>query len=169
MQIFSESFLERVRPYQGWIQYGIFLQAFLALIGSMYYSSFGDPVANLMSGTLFGVGVGFIPCQLCWFARILMYPIVPISVVGILKKDNRFTDYVLPLAIPGILLEIYHYALQMFPIKTSFGCTLDNPCNALQVTYLGFITIPFLCLIAFLVITGLALINHALSRTEKSE
>ncbi len=158
--------IEKLRPYQPWIQYGIFLMAFVSLIGSLYYSTFGDPVENLLTGTLFGVGMGFIPCQLCWYARILMYPIVPISTVGILKKDSRFTDYVLPLAIPGIFLEIYHYSLQMLPIETPFGCTMGNPCNALQVAYFGFITIPFLCLLAFLAITALALVNHVLARNE---
>jgi disulfide bond formation protein DsbB len=169
MKLFSASFLEKVRPYQPWIQYGIFLLSLVSLLGSMYYSTFGDPVANLISGSLFGLGAGFIPCQLCWFARILMYPIVPISTVGILKNDRRFTDYVLPLVIPGIFLETYHYALQMFPIENVFGCTLANPCNALQVAYFGFITIPLLCLIAFIIIFLLSLLNMQLELTAKQK
>lgn len=149
----------RLQASQPWIQYGIFLQALVATLGSLYFSTYGDIAANLMSGNLFDTSLGLVPCMLCWFARILMYPIVPISVVGMIKNDRRFTDYILPLAIPGLLLEIYHYSLQMLPIKSSFGCTMDNPCNALQVAYFGFITIPFLCLVAFAVILTLSLLN----------
>lgn len=159
----NSTLAQRLLPYQPWIQYGIFLQAFVATLGSLYYSTYGDPVANLMAGTLFVAGAGFVPCLLCWFARILMYPIAFISTVGILKNDRHFTDYVLVLSLPGIFLELYHYALQMFQFETSFGCTMDNPCNALQVAYFGFITIPFLCLVAFVVITLLGFLNRWLN------
>lgn len=151
--------MTKLQRYQPYFQVGIFLQSLVAMVGSLYYSTFGDPVANLAAGNLFRTGYAFTPCNLCWFARILMYPIVFISYVGIAKKDKCFTDYVLALAIPGILLEIYHYAIQKLPIQTHFGCSLENPCNALQVNYFGFITIPFLCLVAFLIITILAVLN----------
>jgi disulfide bond formation protein DsbB len=146
--------------------YFIFLQAFVAMLGSLYYSTFGDPVANLMSGTAFPWGQGFLPCELCWFGRILMYPLVFISAVGLVKEDKKFTDYVLPLAIPGVALGTYHYALQKLDIVNPFGCTLANPCNALQVQYLGFITIPFLELVAFVVIVALSLWYRRLNNAE---
>ena len=130
----------------------IFIQALIATLGSLYYGFFGDPVTNIMSGDLFNTLNGFSPCTLCWYARILMYPITLISLVGIIKKSYETVDFIIPAVSIGIFLEIYHYALQKFPIGTSAFCTRANPCNALQVDYFGFITIPFLCLIAFLVI-----------------
>ena len=147
-----------------WI--GIFLVSCKAMFGSLYYSTFGDPLKNLQEGTLFPYCEGLVPCELCWYARILMYPIVVITYVGIAKGDKRFTQYVLPLSILGILLETYHYALQKLPIPTFFECSNANPCNALQVDYLGFITIPFLALVAFVIITGLALFNTYLNSLE---
>lgn len=140
-----------------YVPIAIFYQAFLGTLGSLYYSTFGDPVANLSSGNLFPPNSGFVPCELCWFARILMYPMVFISIVGILKNDKKFVDYILPLSIMGIFLEIYHYSIQKFDIKTIYQCTSANPCNAMEVNYLGFITIPFLGLIAFTLITVLSL------------
>ncbi len=86
-----------------------------------------------------------------------MYPIVLISLIGIWMKDVKVVNYIIPLTLIGIPLEIYHYALQKLPIKNIFDCTLESPCNALQVNYLGFITIPLLCLIAFVVILSLCL------------
>ncbi len=145
--------------WQPWLGVGIFIQAFVATVGSLYYSTFGDPALNLANGNFFPMNGGLEPCLLCWFARILMYPLVFVSYIGIAKQDKRFTDYVLPLSIIGIFLESYHYALQKLPIHSVFGCSLENPCSALQVNYFGFITIPFLALTGFVVITTLALLN----------
>jgi hypothetical protein len=131
----------------------IFIQSLLAMLGSLYYSNFGDPIVNISDGELFQAERGFDPCNLCWWARILMYPIVPLSLIGLISKDYKIIRYILALSIPGILLEIHHYSLQKFNISTSQVCTFDNPCTAMTVDYLGFITIPFLCLIAFSVIT----------------
>lgn len=136
----------------------IFWQSIIATLGSLYYSNFGDPIFNLSQGNLTGVGLD--PCHLCWWARILMYPIVFISGVALLKKDKNLPIYVLPFALFGVLLEIYHYLLQKLPIQTSEMCTLVNPCDALKVNYLGFITIPFLCLVAFTVITVAAVHSY---------
>jgi len=156
--------MKKLARYQQFIWIAIFIQALVAMLGSLYYSTFGDPVKNLMAGNLLR-GEPLTPCELCWFARILMYPIVFISYVGIAKSDKRFTDYVLPLSFLGILLETYHYSIQKLPIQNIFGCSLVNPCNALQVNYLGFMTIPFLCLVAFTVIFGLSLLNWQINRT----
>lgn len=130
----------------------IFVQALVATLGSLYYGRYGDPVVNLMSGDLFNPANGYSPCTLCRYARILMYPLTLISLVGIIKKSYDAVDYMIIPVVLGILLELYHYSLQKFPISTSAFCTKANPCNALQVDYFGFITIPFLCLIAFVVI-----------------
>lgn len=144
--------------------YIIFIQSLVATLGSLYFSTYGDPVKNIMNGNIFPYGEGLVPCLLCWFARILMYPIVFISAVGIIKKDKNFTHYILPLTIPGILLELYHYYIQKFPNVSIQPCSLNNPCTALQVNYFGFITIPFLCLVAFLIIFTCILINEKYNR-----
>ncbi len=154
---------------QGIIAYLIFLQALTGMLGSLYYSTFGDPIHNILVRNLFPVGNGLLPCELCWFARILLYPITLISLVGMLKEDRKFTDYVLPLSVIGICLETYHYALQRFNIASPFGCTLVNPCNALQVQYFGFITIPFLALLAFISITLLCIWNWRINKQREKK
>src|SRR5260221_386142 len=117
-----------------------------------------------MAHSLFPVDNGLLPCELCWFGRILMYPFVPVSLIGMLKEDRHFTDYILPLSTIGVGLGAFHYALQKLDIANPFGCTLSNPCNALQVQYLGFITLPFLEMLAFLFITVLCIWNWRLNR-----
>jgi disulfide bond formation protein DsbB len=133
--------------------YLIFFQAVLALIGSLYYQYAGDPVVNLSHGFLVDALWGFTPCILCRWARILMYPMVWLSAIALRRRDRTIVHYLFPISIAGILLETYHYLLQKTDrISTDTLCTRDAPCNALQVDYFGVITIPFLCLIAFIVI-----------------
>lgn len=154
----------QLKQLQPWVWIGIFAVALAATLGSLYFSTFGDPIKQIMSGSLFALGAGLTPCELCWFARILMYPLVFISYIGIAKKDRHFTDYMLPFVILGIPLEMYHYAIQKLPIHSIFGCSLENPCNALQVNYLGFITIPLLALTAFVLLAVLIGVNMYINK-----
>lgn len=144
---------------RAYAQVGIFIQALVATMGSLYFSTFGDPLYNLTAGNFFPVDHGFKPCVLCWFARIFMYPQVILSYLGIYKKDVDLPDYVLALSIPGLILELYQYGLQMFGAPHIVECGSDAPCSGLQVQYAGFITIPFLALTAFTVIIILALLS----------
>jgi disulfide bond formation protein DsbB len=153
----SETQIAKLKKQLTFLNYGIFVQALVATLWSLYYSSFGDPVVNLMAGRFFHSEGGFEPCELCWFSRILMYPMVITSMVGLVKEDRDFTDYILPVSIPGVLLSFYHYGLQKLNFPNPFRCTAANPCSALQVDYFGFITIPFLALVAYIVITVLAI------------
>lgn len=142
----------------------IFVQSWLAMLGSLYYGRFGDPIKNLLTQERFNPINGYVPCELCWFARILMYPIVILISVWLRKKDNSVVDYILILASLGVTLESYQYYFQMtntVDTVKSFMCW-DIPgvsCAATDVLYLWFITIPFLCLVAFLVIFVSALIR----------
>lgn len=156
-------------PKQFLVQLLLAVQALMAMLGSLYYSNFGDPVKNIMRGVIFHGDGGLMPCHLCWWARILMYPMVAISIMGLIKKDNRFTSYILPLSIPGLILESYHYYIQKMPNDAFFDCSANNPCTATQaVDYFGFITIPFLAMTAFAVITALAVTNILMERKKAS-
>lgn len=64
------------KPKNHTLNYVIFFQALIAMLGSLYYSNFGDPVANIQAGNFFPTEGGYEPCSMCRWARILMYPIV---------------------------------------------------------------------------------------------
>lgn len=130
----------------------IFFQALVATMSSLYLGRYGDPVMNYRTWQWFNPDNGFGICDLCRYARILMYPLVLISGVALIRNDNKAVFYMLPSVILGIMLETLHYTAQMFTIDIWFTCTAANPCMAFYVRYFGFLTIPGLCLIAFLVI-----------------
>ena len=91
--------------------------------------------------------------MLCWYQRILMYPLAIILAIGILRRDQKLHLYVLPLSIAGIFTSLYHYLL----IKTTWfpppPCMDGVPCTTDYLNWLGFINVPFLALTAFIIIT----------------
>jgi disulfide bond formation protein DsbB len=93
---------------------------------------------------------GFAPCNLCWYARILMYPLVVIIGVGILRRDRSWVFYATPLVAAGWLLELFHSLLQWGIIpEAAVPCVATIPCTTKYINYFGFVTIPFLGLLAF--------------------
>lgn len=135
----------------------IFLQSLVATLWSLYYWWFWDPVKNYIAGNLFDRNLWYTPCEMCRFARVLMYPILIISFIAIMKKDKSAYQYIQVLSWLWILLESYQYRFQMTSTTAeveSFICgwLTGVSCAAVDVIYIGFITIPLLCLIAFIVI-----------------
>ncbi|MBL0691616.1 MAG: disulfide bond formation protein B [SAR324 cluster bacterium] len=101
----------------------------------------------------------FIPCKLCWYQRIAMYPIVIISLMGVLfrKHPREAAISLLPLAVIGIAISSFHVILQynLFNIDPS-SCG-DSLCVINYVNYLGFITIPIMSWSVFFLIIILSL------------
>lgn len=106
------------------------------------------------AGSLFFSEVlGYIPCDLCWIQRIFMYPIVIISTAALLKKNIDIAYSILFLSGIGMLFSLYHYGLQKLPfLQDAGGICGQVPCNLQYINYFGFVTIPFLAGIAFIVI-----------------
>jgi disulfide bond formation protein DsbB len=118
--------------------YASWLVAIVATLGSLYYS-------NVLHLT---------PCVLCWYQRIFMYPLVLIIPIGIIKKDKILPWYVVVMSSFGALIALYHYLLQQGIIPDRLApCEAGISCTTKFVEYYGFITIPFLSLVAFALIT----------------
>lgn len=118
--------------------YLAWLQALIATLGSLFFSEV----------------MALPPCVLCWYQRIMMYPLVLILTVGVLRADQHVRTYVLPLSVTGLAIAAYHNLLYYGLIPESIApCTLGVSCTSRQIEWLGFITIPLLSLTAFAVIT----------------
>ncbi len=120
-----------------------------ATAGSLYFSEIAD----------------FVPCELCWFQRIAMYPLAVILSIAAFRKDRTIFVYALPLAAAGLAISIYHIQLQAFPDQSSF-CAFDNPCTATWVEGLGWMTIPQMAGASFALIIALATIDLLNTRRE---
>ena len=130
----------------------------LARILSTYGAqlAFGPAIAALLGSLYFSEIRGFVPCELCWYQRILMYPIVVLLLVGIFNDDWLLPKYVLPLSLTGMTVSTYHYLLQNHVIGASI-CSAGVSCASRYINVFGFITIPFLALVAFILINILML------------
>ncbi len=119
------------------------ITAWVAMLGSLYFSNV----------------LGYLPCDLCWYQRILMYPLAGMIAIGILRRDSNLPYYVLPFSLLGQGISTYHYLLektQLFGPPTA--CLTGVPCTIAWINWWGFITIPFLAMSGFFIITVMSLI-----------
>ena len=133
-------------------EYGYYLTLVVALVatlGSLYFSEVRQ----------------FEPCRLCWFQRIMMYPIGILALVGIIKQDEYLPNYVLPLSVIGFCISIYHILIQNGVIVQSSGCTTVL-CSIKYINWFGFISIPVLAGTAFLMISILMFTSLRLANSE---
>lgn len=123
---------------QKYLAYFALLIAWSAMLGSLFFSEI----------------LHFPPCVLCWYQRIAMYPLVVTLSVGILRKSKDLPLYVLPLSVAGLLIGIYHNLLYYNIIpEAATPCIAGVSCTTKFIEYFGFVTIPFLSMVAFLMIT----------------
>ena len=105
------------------------------------------------------------PCDLCWYQRIFMFPLVMILWVGFSKEDQNIHLYSLPLIIVGLLIAIYHNLLYYKLITPSITpCTSGVSCTERQLDLFGFLSIPLMSLIGFLVLLTLILLHKSNSK-----
>lgn len=109
-----------------------------------------------MAGSLFFSQVlGWLPCEMCWYQRIAMYPLVFILFIGILRRDEKMWRYVIPIALIGAAISSYHILYQKTDWFTASPCELNSgvSCKGDYLNWLnGLITIPTLALIAFVMV-----------------
>lgn len=98
-----------------------------------------------------------------------MYPLSIILLVGFIRRDQGIPYYVLPFSILGVLTSSYHYLHQKTDLFSSGAvCTSGIPCTTTWINWFGIVTIPFLALLAFVIIT-LAMILFWSSDQEEIE
>lgn len=120
--------------------------------GSLYYSEI----------------VGYIPCELCWYQRICMYPLVAILAVGVIRRDRSVVWYAAPLVVIGAPVSLYHWLVERVPsIAEGSSCSVFSPCSVPFFEELGYITLAFMALSSFLLIGALLVISWTSDRTQR--
>jgi disulfide bond formation protein DsbB len=114
-----------------------FIIALIATLGSLFFSEFA----------------GYNPCKLCWFQRIFMYPLVLLYGVAILRKDRWMGVYGFLMSIIGAAIAGYHYLAQLGIAETSCEVVgYSSACSEFFTLTFGYVTIPMMALVAFLLI-----------------
>jgi disulfide bond formation protein DsbB len=104
-----------------------------ATVGSLYMSE----VAN------------YVPCTLCWYQRIAMYPLAVMLVIAAVRRDVLVKWYAIPIAIAGLFISVYHYFVEWFPQIETNVCSLTVPCSNVWFREFGFISLPLMAASAF--------------------
>ena len=103
----------------------------------------------------FSERAGFVPCTLCWYQRIAMYPLAVILPISILRRDREIMNYSFVLAALGLIVSAYHIDVQWSKGQSNF-CELDDPCSTKWVEAFGFVTIPQMAAMSFFLIIMLS-------------
>ena len=112
--------------------------------------------ATATGGSLwFSEVAGFPPCQLCWYQRIAMYPLVVVLGIAAVRRDVQIRRYAGPVAAIGALISLYHIGVERLPGLPTGSCSLEAPCDLIWVERFGFVTIPVMALAGFLAILTL--------------
>ena len=125
--------------------FACWLIATISALGSLFFSEI----------------MGHVPCALCWYQRICMYPLVLILPAGLFPFDRNIVRYALPLSLLGLAIAFFHLLLVAGVIPESLKpCVQGVPCTEVQVVWLGFITIPLLSALSFLATSALLVLTH---------
>ncbi len=117
-------------------QWAAWIVAAVATGGSLYFSEIAH----------------YIPCQLCWYQRICMYPLAIVLLVGAILRDRRVVLYSMVFPVVGALVSIRHIYIENNPGAESASCRVGAPCSAKYIDEFGYITIPVLALTGFVLI-----------------
>jgi disulfide bond formation protein DsbB len=130
-----------------------FAVAATCTLGSLYYSE----VAH------------YVPCRLCWFQRITMYPLVVILGVGAWKRAPFTRLTALPFIICGLGVSTWHFLVERFPTIEGTSCGTEIKCSVPWFTEMGFVSLAFMCLSGMALIATLLLVDRAYERTTSEE
>ena len=121
-----------VEGYELWLA---FVVAAIATGGSLFFSEIAH----------------FVPCELCWYQRICMYPLSITTLLAALANDERIARYLLPLPVAGAGVAVYHLLVENGVVGQSTSCLISAPggCGVKWIDEFGYVTIPTLALTGF--------------------
>lgn len=129
------------------------LMAVIATMGSLFFSE----VAK------------YDPCVLCWYQRILMYPLVLILGLAILKKDKNILPYMLVMSLMGLIIALYHYYVQVSGAEI-VPCSVSGysaSCTQQFVLRYGYVTIVSMSATAFALISSIGMVMVGKRQNER--
>ena len=114
------------------------------------------------AGSLFFSEVMEIPiCELCWYQRVAMYPLVLILALSLFPYDPRVVRVAGALAAMGWFIALFQVLLVAGIIQEKIRpCVQGIPCSETHITLLGFLNIPTLSLLTFSLVGILLFLTH---------
>jgi len=121
-------------------------------------------VASLATGgsLFFSEIAHFVPCELCWYQRICMYPLSLLTLFAAVHADHAVARYLLPIPAVGACVSVYHLLIENAVIREPSACRIGGAgCAVKWINEFGYMTIPTLALTGFLLLVGLLVLAAA--------
>jgi disulfide bond formation protein DsbB len=120
------------------------------------------------AGALFiGEVMGMMPCVLCWYQRIAMFPIALFLGFALLQQQRAFIWPSLLLSLSGLFIASYHTALYWNWLDPTITPCGDGPsCKQQVLQIFGAVDLPMLSWLAFAAISVLLSWTWKVSRDE---
>lgn len=106
-------------------------------------------ITATIGSLVYSIGIGYPPCELCWYQRIFIYSTAIITLTSAISKKTLETIYIWVLTIIGWVISFYHnliYYTDYSPIP----CDASASCTAKYVHEYGFMSIPLMALMLFI-------------------
>lgn len=106
--------------------------------------------------------VNFVPCYLCWYQRIFMFPLVFLYGVALKTRDRMVLKYTSPIVGVGILFALYQNFFYYFGESSSLPCDASGvSCYQRLISeFGGYISFPMFSLTVFFAVLVLILVAH---------
>jgi disulfide bond formation protein DsbB len=123
------------RTAEGYELWLVFVVSSIATGGSLFFSEIAH----------------FVPCELCWYQRICMYPLTIVALLAALANDRHVVRYLLPLPLVGAGVSLYHLLVENGVVGQSSACLISAPggCATKWIEEFGYVTIPVLAVTGF--------------------
>jgi disulfide bond formation protein DsbB len=127
-----------------------------ALWGYELWAAFAVAAIATGGSLFFSEVAHFVPCELCWFQRICMYPLSIVTLLAAARRDYRVALYLLPLPLVGAGVSVYHLLVENGVVAQAAACLASAPggCATKWIDEFGWMTIPTLALTGFVLLIG---------------
>jgi len=117
---------------------------------------------SALLGTIYASEILNYPiCHLCWYQRICIYPLAIILGIANFRDDMQIAIYTIPLSVIGAGFALYQYLEQMIPGFAPIDlCKVGPACSEIHLNFFGFVTFPFLSLVACIFITVCLVLSY---------
>lgn len=112
--------------------------------------------------------IGFVPCALCWWQRVFMFPTMFMFAVALWDRDRKVIRFAAPLIAVGFLISAYQNFFYYFSDGSNLPCDASGvSCYQRLVSeFGGYISIPMMALTAFFALLTLLAVAHFYKKGE---
>ncbi len=143
---------------------GVKNNRFLLYLDKHFISlGFAVSLVSALFSMVYSEVVGYLPCYLCWYQRIFLFPLVFLFGIALWTKDRKVLKYAFPLILIGFFISVYQNLIYYFKEGAE-----NLPCDASGVScykelvsvFGGYISIPMLALTSFFALIVLSAVVH---------